>query len=373
VNDDRFDHSPREELDDALRQAVERVRSQPAPTESLRRSLDKARQIGAVYHTPWRGVGKRALALAALVGVIVFCGEMLRPKPESVVRAYREAQIQQIRDRIAAIEEGQVEFKLAHDGEEGNTGKREIDKLVRTLNELENEGLREPDKAHWMYENTTRTNLKGLADDKAPRAAPDGPVTVTGSTTPRPTIAQPSVDFSFQPAAGGETRGGKPAPVRTGPEQPKSGSGHANPKTPPVTQITSGVFAPPADTGKRVKDLAENWAKLPERDRVKALDAMANDLPPQYRGVIHSYFQQLGRAPDQPDAMRQKLYMAIDDLDQRAAVTSKTNLAAKKLAENWEELAEKDREKAVLLLSDVKEQKDRADKLHVLYLKKAVD
>jgi hypothetical protein len=45
---------------------------------------------------------------------------------------------------------------------------------------------------------------------------------------------------------------------------------------------------------KKLKELAENWGKLQERDRDKSVDDLTRDMPPRYREVVKKYFQKLG-------------------------------------------------------------------------------
>ena len=46
---------------------------------------------------------------------------------------------------------------------------------------------------------------------------------------------------------------------------------------------------------KKLKELAENWGKLPEKDRAKAMMEMTKDLPPRYREIIENYAKTLAR------------------------------------------------------------------------------
>ena len=58
----------------------------------------------------------------------------------------------------------------------------------------------------------------------------------------------------------------------------------------------------PANSGpgmvdqKKLQHLAENWGKLPEKERAKAMMEMTKDLPPRYREVIENYFKTLARS-----------------------------------------------------------------------------
>jgi tetratricopeptide (TPR) repeat protein len=66
---------------------------------------------------------------------------------------------------------------------------------------------------------------------------------------------------------------------------PDSGSG---------TNTGSGNVDP-----KRLKELAEVWGRLPERELVKRMDELTRDLPPRYRQVIQNYFQKLGKSTEE--------------------------------------------------------------------------
>ena len=46
---------------------------------------------------------------------------------------------------------------------------------------------------------------------------------------------------------------------------------------------------------KRLKNLAENWGKLPEKEQAKALIDLTKDMPPRYRQVIENYFKDLAK------------------------------------------------------------------------------
>jgi len=46
---------------------------------------------------------------------------------------------------------------------------------------------------------------------------------------------------------------------------------------------------------KKLKELAEVWGKLPEKDRAKAMIDLTKDLPPRYREIIENYAKTLAR------------------------------------------------------------------------------
>ena len=45
----------------------------------------------------------------------------------------------------------------------------------------------------------------------------------------------------------------------------------------------------------KLKELAENWGKLPEKDRAKAMMEMSKDLPPRYREIIENYAKTIAK------------------------------------------------------------------------------
>jgi hypothetical protein len=44
---------------------------------------------------------------------------------------------------------------------------------------------------------------------------------------------------------------------------------------------------------KRLEGLAQQWGKLPEKERAKAMQELTRDMPPKYREVIETYFRKL--------------------------------------------------------------------------------
>ncbi|MBI1913677.1 MAG: hypothetical protein HYS12_02810 [Planctomycetes bacterium] len=44
---------------------------------------------------------------------------------------------------------------------------------------------------------------------------------------------------------------------------------------------------------KKIKDLAEQWGKLPPRDREASMRELTRDMPQRYREVIQEYFRKL--------------------------------------------------------------------------------
>jgi len=51
---------------------------------------------------------------------------------------------------------------------------------------------------------------------------------------------------------------------------------------------------------KRLKEMAEVWGRLPEKERAKAMLELTRDMPPRYREVIENYFKNLSKADQRP-------------------------------------------------------------------------
>jgi hypothetical protein len=58
------------------------------------------------------------------------------------------------------------------------------------------------------------------------------------------------------------------------------------------SDISDGT-GPGLVNAKKLKETAQNWGKLPERERVKAMVELTKDLPPRHREVIENYFKKL--------------------------------------------------------------------------------
>ena len=44
---------------------------------------------------------------------------------------------------------------------------------------------------------------------------------------------------------------------------------------------------------KRIKELADVWGKLPEKERARAMVELTRGMPPRYRDAIEAYFKGL--------------------------------------------------------------------------------
>jgi hypothetical protein len=79
-----------------------------------------------------------------------------------------------------------------------------------------------------------------------------------------------------------------------GGQQP--GPGSNQPSSPmPDSQIATNSGPGMVDP-KKLQHLAQNWGKLPEKERAKAMMELTKDLPPRYREVIENYFKTLARS-----------------------------------------------------------------------------
>lgn len=95
-----------------------------------------------------------------------------------------------------------------------------------------------------------------------------------------------------------QMKNGQQAQCPGGGPQP-GGQGAQRPTIPmPDSQIQTNSGPGMVDP-KKLQHLAENWGKLPEKQRAKAMMELTRDLPPRYREVIENYFKTLARAPGQ--------------------------------------------------------------------------
>ncbi len=75
------------------------------------------------------------------------------------------------------------------------------------------------------------------------------------------------------------------------------GPGNSNQPNAPQQDSVGGTNSGPGVVDpKKLKLLAENWGKLPEKERAKAMMEITKDLPPRYREVIENYFKTLAKS-----------------------------------------------------------------------------
>jgi len=62
----------------------------------------------------------------------------------------------------------------------------------------------------------------------------------------------------------------------------------------PDSQIAGGS-GPGRIDERKLKEIAEVWGKLPEKERAKAMMELTKDLPPRYREIIENYAKTIAR------------------------------------------------------------------------------
>jgi hypothetical protein len=71
-----------------------------------------------------------------------------------------------------------------------------------------------------------------------------------------------------------------------------------NPSSPQQDSFGGNGSGPGNVDPKKLKELAEVWGKLPEKDRAKAMAELTRDMPPRYREVIQKYFKEISKSAD---------------------------------------------------------------------------
>ncbi|MGE3807317.1 MAG: hypothetical protein AB7K24_21850, partial [Gemmataceae bacterium] len=94
-----------------------------------------------------------------------------------------------------------------------------------------------------------------------------------------------------QANGGGCPNGGQPGGASGG--QP----GNTNQPSSPMQDSNIATNGGPGNVDeKRLRNLAESWGKLPERERARAMAELTRGMPPRYREVIEKYFRDINRA-----------------------------------------------------------------------------
>jgi hypothetical protein len=78
--------------------------------------------------------------------------------------------------------------------------------------------------------------------------------------------------------------------------QPKNGGG-ANPSSPMQDSNIATNGGPGIVDAKKLRGLAQQWGKLPEKERAKALQDLIRDMPPRHREITENYFRKLAQSP----------------------------------------------------------------------------
>jgi hypothetical protein len=77
--------------------------------------------------------------------------------------------------------------------------------------------------------------------------------------------------------------------------QPRN-SGGANPSSPMNDSNIATNGGPGTVDAKKLRGLAEQWGRLPEKERAKALQDLIRDMPPKHREITENYFKQLAQS-----------------------------------------------------------------------------
>lgn len=76
--------------------------------------------------------------------------------------------------------------------------------------------------------------------------------------------------------------------------QPGNGGG-ANPSSPMKDSNIATNGGPGNVDPKKLRGLAKEWGKLPEKERAKAMQDLIRDMPPRHRELIENYFKKLAQ------------------------------------------------------------------------------
>jgi hypothetical protein len=86
-----------------------------------------------------------------------------------------------------------------------------------------------------------------------------------------------------------------------GQQQPQQGQRPgAQPFTPQPDTFGGNNSGPGNVDKKKLDGLAQQWGKLPEKERAKAMQELTRDLPPEYRELIEAYFRKLAQTENKP-------------------------------------------------------------------------
>ena len=78
------------------------------------------------------------------------------------------------------------------------------------------------------------------------------------------------------------------------------GPGGSNPSSPMQDSNIGGGAGPGNVLEKQIKQYQDNWGKMPEHERARAIQELTRDLPPRYKLVIEDYFKSLNKVAQQP-------------------------------------------------------------------------
>ena len=65
----------------------------------------------------------------------------------------------------------------------------------------------------------------------------------------------------------------------------------------PMEDSQGGTNGGPGNVNEvKLKQYQENWGKMNDNERARAIQELTRDLPPHYRQVIEDYFKSLNKA-----------------------------------------------------------------------------
>jgi hypothetical protein len=76
--------------------------------------------------------------------------------------------------------------------------------------------------------------------------------------------------------------------------------GGSSPNSPMPDSNPAGTSGPGKVDDKKLKGLALQWGKLPDKERAKAMQDLIKDLPPRHKEVIENYFKKLAQTQASP-------------------------------------------------------------------------
>lgn len=81
----------------------------------------------------------------------------------------------------------------------------------------------------------------------------------------------------------------------------KSGNGGGAQPSAPMQDSNIATNGGPGNVLEtKLKNYQENWGKMPEAERARAIQELTRDMPPRYRVVIEDYFKSLNKVSQQP-------------------------------------------------------------------------
>jgi len=153
------------------------------------------------------------------------------------------------------------------------------------------------DMQGWKKDEKDLSNIVKLMDNSERRLALDRPGKITQDIQKKIVFRLDElIKEKEAQCKGGQCNGGNcPGGGKPG-NSPGSGQG---PNPMPDSNIaTNGGPGNVLET--KIKSYQENWGKMPEHERARAIQELTRDLPPRYRLVIEDYFKSLNKATPTP-------------------------------------------------------------------------